>query len=123
MESFEVIVQSSARRELRRLPPDIQKRIFRALEGLERCPVPRRAVKIIGAEHAYRLRVGAYRVIYKDKMKGVERPIIDFAYEGVKFERAYISPTGLGMSRCRLRDGVLRQVAPAEGSVPGGTRR
>jgi len=64
----------------------------------------------------------------KDKMKGMERPIIDFAYEGVKFERAYISPTGLGMSRCRLRDGVLRQVAPAEGShtfekVPGGTRR
>ena len=69
MESFEVIVQSSARRELRRLPPDVQKRIFRALEGLERCPVPRRAVKIVGAEHAHRLRVGAYRVIYGGRLE------------------------------------------------------
>ena len=81
----------------------------------------------------------------KDKMKGAERPNIvlimtdqqpvstvgaygneairtpnidSLAYEGVKFERAYISATGLGMSRCRLSASGTCGGFPATRSSP-----
>jgi mRNA interferase RelE/StbE len=58
-----LVVRPRAARALRRLPPDILGRITAALHRLEDDPRPTGAVKLKG-EVAYRMRVGAYRVVY-----------------------------------------------------------
>jgi mRNA interferase RelE/StbE len=53
-----------ALRQWRRLPRDVQARITIAIDALAASPRPRGAVKMAGAATAWRIRVGAYRIIY-----------------------------------------------------------
>ncbi len=59
---YRVELKPRAQRELDRLPGSDQGRILAALLRLADQPRPRQSVKLIGA--IYRLRVGAFRVIY-----------------------------------------------------------
>lgn len=54
----------AAERDLRRLPPEIRRRLQTAILPLAREPRPPGVRKIEGQENAYRVRVGAYRIIY-----------------------------------------------------------
>ncbi|NQS97583.1 MAG: type II toxin-antitoxin system RelE/ParE family toxin [candidate division Zixibacteria bacterium] len=65
MESFEVIIQPSAYKELRTLHFEFQGRILRKIESLTGQAIPRGAVKLKDRERIFRIRVGNYRIIYE----------------------------------------------------------
>ncbi|MFH1985228.1 MAG: type II toxin-antitoxin system RelE/ParE family toxin [Pseudomonadota bacterium] len=64
MASFEIRWKRSAAKELKKLPKSAIERIMSAAETLMNDPVPAASVKLSGAEHTYRIRVGNYRIIY-----------------------------------------------------------
>lgn len=64
MASYEVVWKSSARKETRKLPSDVLRRVLAAVGKLTSDPRPPGVRKLRGAERTYRLRVGDYRVVY-----------------------------------------------------------
>ncbi len=64
MASFELRWKRSAGKELRKLPQSAIGGILTAVEALVNDPIPVNAVKLSGAEHTYRIRVGNYRLVY-----------------------------------------------------------
>lgn len=71
--AYRVELETSARRELLGLPPDIQQRVADILDDLSRNPRPPGAKKLTGRS-GYRVRTGDYRVLYTihDKLKAVQ---------------------------------------------------
>ncbi len=70
---FRVFLESRAEKDLKKLPREIQARIFPVILGLKRYPRPARVKKLSVEGEYYRLRVGDWRVIYEinDKQKRV----------------------------------------------------
>ena len=64
MTSYKVVFKPSVEKDLRSLPKATITRIFQHIEQLKDEPYPRQSIKLSGAEHLYRLRVGDYRIIY-----------------------------------------------------------
>ena len=62
---YRVQFSSSAAKALGKLPHDVQRRIGRAIDGLETDPHPPGSKKLTGEEDLYRLRVGDYRIIFQ----------------------------------------------------------
>ena len=63
--SYTVRLESSAERELKRLPMDVLRRVDAVLLSLAHNPRPRGVVKLTGREgEGWRVRVGGYRVLY-----------------------------------------------------------
>jgi mRNA interferase RelE/StbE len=58
-----VEIESRARREFLRLPPDVQERIIDAVDDLVMNPRPSGAKRLVGRD-GYRLRLGEYRILY-----------------------------------------------------------
>ena len=56
---------SSAARQLRKLPRDVQRRLAVAINGLEQEPRPQGIRKLSAEDGIYRIRVGDYRVLYQ----------------------------------------------------------
>jgi len=69
MDSFEVIVASSAYRDLRRLAPALVSRLFAGMAALGDEPFPGGVRKLTGSENGYRVRVGSYRILYEIDLK------------------------------------------------------
>lgn len=65
MESYSIRFKRSAEKDLRSLPPSQVSRVLDTIDDLRSEPLPRRAIKLSGAERLYRVRVGAYRVLYE----------------------------------------------------------
>jgi mRNA interferase RelE/StbE len=65
MASFSIQWRSSTRKDLRKLPPREVQRVLVAVESLAEEPFPHGSEKLSGAEHAYRIRIGDYRVVYQ----------------------------------------------------------
>lgn len=65
MNRYTVTFARSARKELTSLPSATAARIFARIRLLADEPHPRGCRKIRGAEDAWRLRVGDYRVVYR----------------------------------------------------------
>lgn len=68
MDSYEIQWKGSAERELRRLDPQQIPQIIQTVDALANAPFPRGCRKLHGAERAYRIRVGEYRVDVKAKV-------------------------------------------------------
>ncbi len=64
MASYKVVFKPSVEKDLRSLPRSIVGHVFKQIEALQAEPFPRQSIKLAGAEHLYRIRVGDYRVIY-----------------------------------------------------------
>jgi mRNA interferase RelE/StbE len=64
MASYRVMLKPSVEKDLRALPKASLARLIRRIEELTNNPIPRQSVKLTGAEHLYRIRVGDYRIIY-----------------------------------------------------------
>ena len=62
---YSVRFSSSSRRSLRRLPPNIERRLRSAASGLSVNPRPSGVRKLRGYEREYRIRVGEYRLVYE----------------------------------------------------------
>ena len=62
---FRIEWKKSTRKDLRRLPQAMVDRVIEAVESLAQNPFPHGVEKLSGAEHAYRIRLGDYRVVYE----------------------------------------------------------
>jgi mRNA interferase RelE/StbE len=65
MASYKVIIKPSVYKDLRILPKATARRVIQNIERLHENPKPRQSIKLAGAEHLYRIRVGDYRIIYE----------------------------------------------------------
>jgi len=63
--AYAIIVKPSAKRELSRLPREVQRRIAERIDELARSPRPPGAETYRGRQHSYRTRVGDYRIVYE----------------------------------------------------------
>jgi mRNA interferase RelE/StbE len=63
--SYRVELKLSAIKALAAIPNPHRRRIAKAIDGLARQPRPAGCTKLIGAETAYRIRVGDYRIVYQ----------------------------------------------------------
>lgn len=62
---YRVEFKPSARRQLRKLPRDVQARIISRVEALAHDPRPPGSEEISGGEDLHRIRIGDYRVVYE----------------------------------------------------------
>jgi mRNA interferase RelE/StbE len=62
---FRIEWKKSTRKDLRRLPASTEERIVEIVENLAEDPFPHGVEKLSGSQHAYRIRVGDYRVVYE----------------------------------------------------------
>ena len=63
--AYTVRFKPSAARAVRKLPWEVQARIFAKTDDLERDPRPPGVENLWGAENHYRVRVGDYRIVYE----------------------------------------------------------
>lgn len=64
MASYRLEWRRSAAKDLRRISPADVPRIVAAADALADDPFPPGCVKLTGSERSYRIRVGAYRILY-----------------------------------------------------------
>ena len=63
--AYRIEVKPQAEKALARIPNPHRRRIAKAIDALARAPRPTGCVKLTGADDAYRIRVGDYRVVYQ----------------------------------------------------------
>ena len=63
--AFHIEWKKSTRKDLRKLPAAIVGRIVEAVADLAENPFPHGVEKLSGSEHAYRIRLGEYRIVYE----------------------------------------------------------
>ena len=61
--AYRIEVKPQAEKALARIPNPHRRRIAKAIDGLARVPRPAGCVKLTGADDAYRIRVGDYRIV------------------------------------------------------------
>jgi mRNA interferase RelE/StbE len=68
---YHLVLTSSAERELKKLPPQLQDEIFEKIESLQNNPRPQGYKKLINfkvpnlkLKPLYRVRIGEYRIVY-----------------------------------------------------------
>jgi mRNA interferase RelE/StbE len=62
---FRIEWKKSTHKDLRKLPASIVERVIEAVEGLAENPFPHGVEKLSGSQHAYRIRLGDYRIVYE----------------------------------------------------------
>jgi len=62
---YELIIKPTAEKSLDKLPASIRRRMVNAMKELRNTPRPAKAVKLVGDENLWRIRVGNYRVVYE----------------------------------------------------------
>ncbi len=62
--SYDVEFLPATAKEFRQLQTDVKWRIRRAVDALGAEPRPRDCIKLKGTDNWYRIRIGAYRVVY-----------------------------------------------------------
>jgi mRNA interferase RelE/StbE len=61
---YQVLIVRSAERQLKKLPPQAQRKIAAVIMSLAIEPRPYGSKKLTGTANSYRVRVGDYRIIY-----------------------------------------------------------
>ena len=65
MASYNIRLQPSVEKDVRRIGESDLRRIFERIEALSSDPFPRGVIKLTGAEGLYRVRAGNYRIVYE----------------------------------------------------------
>lgn len=65
MTAYRVEFTTAAAKEIRKLDPQIRRRVLAGVAELEREPRPPGVRKLSGYDNAWRVRVGDYRVLYE----------------------------------------------------------
>ncbi|MFC4139477.1 MULTISPECIES: type II toxin-antitoxin system RelE/ParE family toxin [unclassified Microbacterium] len=65
MTAFRVEFTAAAAKEVRKLDPQVRRRILAGIATLENEPRPAGVRKLAGYDDAWRIRVGDYRVLYE----------------------------------------------------------
>lgn len=82
---YAIRVKKSVDKDLKKLPRDLLPSIFSKIESFESDPIPRDSVKITGAEHFYRVRIGEYRIIYQVLHEEKEVTIVYIRHRSVAY--------------------------------------
>jgi len=71
---YEILLESRAERDLKKLRAEVFHRIIAKLKALEENPKPAGSRKITGSKSDWRIRIGEYRVVYEidDKARVVK---------------------------------------------------
>jgi mRNA interferase RelE/StbE len=64
MADFEIVFAAQADRQFRKLERPVQQRLSGAIDGLRGNQRPPGSKRLTGAEDLWRIRVGAYRIVY-----------------------------------------------------------
>ena len=67
MSSYSIEFLKTAKKEIAKLPKDIQQKVSARIADLASNPRPEGCKKLVGAESLYRIREGDYRIIYRVK--------------------------------------------------------
>ena len=86
MTRYTIEYARSARKELERLPSEMQDRITHAIGELQENPRPPGSKKLKGSDK-YRIRVGRYRVIYEIHSKAVIVLIVRISHRKDAYRR------------------------------------
>ena len=62
---YQVLLERSAERDLKRLSANVHDRVIEAIKELAGNPRPPGCRKLVGSQNDWRIRVGDYRVIYE----------------------------------------------------------
>ena len=62
--AYQVDIAPAAQRDVKRLPPEVVRKVDAAMLELEQHPRPHGCTKLEGSEDEYRVRVGDYRILY-----------------------------------------------------------
>lgn len=62
---YQILLERSAERDLKRLSADVHDRVIEAIKELAGNPRPPGCRKLVGSRNDWRIRVGDYRVIYE----------------------------------------------------------
>jgi mRNA interferase RelE/StbE len=62
---YNVLLERSAERDLRRLDNNVHDRVIKAIGKLATDPRPPGCRKLIGSKNDWRIRVGDYRIVYE----------------------------------------------------------
>ncbi len=62
---YKIGFKPSVEKDLRKLPKIVSDRVIQKIENLRTEPFPSHTVKLSGAERLFRIRIGAYRIIYE----------------------------------------------------------
>ena len=62
---YRVLVERSAEKDLKKLPPGVRTRVGNVLRNLANDPRPAGSRKLTGTKHDWRIRVGDYRAVYE----------------------------------------------------------
>lgn len=65
MATYKLCYKPSVEKDLLSIPRSVASRLLNRIDRLPSDPFPSQSVKLHGAERLYRLRVGAYRVVYE----------------------------------------------------------
>jgi mRNA interferase RelE/StbE len=63
--NYAIEFRPAARRDLAKLPRQMQRRISAKIDALAADPRPANCIKIAGIANSFRIRVGDYRVVYE----------------------------------------------------------
>jgi mRNA interferase RelE/StbE len=63
--SYRIRIKALAEKSLGKIPNPHRRRIAKAVDALARNPRPAGCTKLVGADDAYRIRVGDYRIVYE----------------------------------------------------------
>ena len=62
---YRIEIKPQAEKAIAKIPNPHRRRVAKAIDGLARAPRPAGCVKLTGADNAYRIRVGDYRIVYE----------------------------------------------------------
>lgn len=63
--AYRIEIKPQPEKAIAKIPNPFRGRIFQAIDGLAREPRPAGCTKLAGADDAYRIRVGDYRIVYE----------------------------------------------------------
>lgn len=85
--TYKIILHRDALKELKKLPKSLKEKVHTTIEKLKSDPVPREAAKLKGRLHAYRIRIGDYRVVYEVHVTEIVIYVIGIAHRKEIYRR------------------------------------
>ncbi|MBE2200077.1 MAG: type II toxin-antitoxin system RelE/ParE family toxin [Anaerolinea sp.] len=65
MTIYSIQFMPAVEKDLRDLPRSVLLRVFKQIIALQEDPLPHQAIKLVGVERLYRVRIGDYRIVYE----------------------------------------------------------
>jgi mRNA interferase RelE/StbE len=85
--AYEVELTARARKQYKALDPPIRERVRRTLHDLTDDPVPAQVKALAGETDLLRVRVGAWRVIYRIEYERARVVVIDIGHRSTVYRR------------------------------------